>query len=370
MMRQAFSLCYELHFSEFFEEQPLFDNLLKLEDANGQTVLYHAIRSGDKDCVQAILSHGISPTSKFRSESVQRAPCMCRVHFDDSDAASMSNMEDCACQPARNIFPFLIMSLDLKPFLKISSQQPEVASQVSCVSEAALSSSDALGSYRILDVEMYNFSANDSKKMWQLCISNIELFSDNAVQVQGHVYTQMSFNPLQHNSNMKKCSLEMHSSLLRARDNFYDKESKDGMVYKMRRLMFFAFKLLSDGVKGSGFFQDLSHFASSSLGFVRSQLETAANKPFFSVSNDHLDCTTSLMFMLANSLFNCCVALKMDRCTNLQAASVGAASDTWGDVALRLIHASFCTFRALERLCPAAGDVVSDVFLQFSTHIF
>ena len=52
-----------MYASEFFDEQPLFENLLKLEDSNGQNVLYHAIRSGDKVCVRLLLSQN-APTHR------------------------------------------------------------------------------------------------------------------------------------------------------------------------------------------------------------------------------------------------------------------------------------------------------------------
>lgn len=319
MMRRIFSLCYELNVSEFFDEQPLFDNLLKLEDANGQTVLYHAIRSGDKDCVQAVLSHNISPISKFQAHTVQRSTCVC-VSISDSELATSSRARDCLCQQSRNMFPFLIMSLDLHPIVRMCSKEQAVSSQVSCLPSPTLSCSDALGEYRILDLDMYHYSADDSKRMWHRCVKNIEFFSnsENVSTIQGHIFTQMSVNPLHQNTNRKRrCFWEMHSSFVCARD-FFSKESiaaSDGISYLIQKLMHFSFLFFSDGATANVNLQDVHEIADKSSEILKKQLQT--DKPFFAVSGDELDGTSSLLFTLANSLFNCCVALKMSHSTKV-----------------------------------------------------
>jgi ankyrin repeat protein len=388
-MRQIFSQCFELYASEFFEEQPLFEDLLGLEDANGQTVLYHAIRSGDKECVQLLLSHNISPIDRFESEKVQRLACFCGVSAcREPQAPNIRGAKNskvfCVCQPSHRLFPFLIMSLDLRPMLKTSSR-PKLNTQSDTqrfssssfaqghvlpdlppprLLESFLSPpshppplhhAEAYGNYRILDVDTYNFSADDSKRMWRRCRDNVVSFANpsakDAISLQFGNQMHLTLNSLDNNG---KGELQMHSSFKNARKEFeqFDANNADakgaaavgdgceGIAHATRRLMFFSFCFLSDGWK----LQDgwsvsveevrhLAEFAAQRLDVekqkwldlqiwdikeqLQPQLQQRRQRRFsiFTQNSEKLDEISSRMFMLANALFNCCVALKMSHCT-------------------------------------------------------
>jgi ankyrin repeat protein len=421
MMRQIFSLCYELYVSEFFEEQELFDNLLKLEDSNGQTVLYHAIRSGDKDCIQALLSHNISPIDRFNAANVTRSTCVCDMgSLCKPETPSDSPISTCFCQPSRSVFPFLIMSLDLHPILKTcAGHQASFSQSSSPPSFERLSNSVALGEYRILDLDIFTASIEDSKGMWRRCIENIESFShDNAneksaFQFEGRIYTQMCFNPIHNKGIGQKLCVEMHSSFINAKTRFstgcysgpnsVPHNSSDMSVhlaFSIQRLMFFSFCLLSDGLNTDVTFhsiiqqmKEIAESVSETLAIYQPTniFDTnacAASQPFFSVSDGSLDVTSSLLFMLANSLFNGCVALKITHCTKVtlflshlrftrvscavqpssssssfssssSSSSSSAGGDgagaacSWGDAALILINSAFHIYKALEGCCLA-----------------
>ena len=360
-MRQIFSLCFELYASEFFEEQSLFENLLKLEDLNGQTVLYHAIRSGEKECVQLLLSHNISPIDRFDSEKVQPSTCFCGVRDCGEPATRTRGASNsrtfCVCQPSHRLFPFLIMSLDLRPIIQTSCRQtvsppPEMQRPSQgqlpppnlCFFLSLLSHAQAHGSYRMVDVDIYNISADDSKRMWRRCRDNIVSFADTSAKDAGSLQfgnqMHMSLNSL---DNKGKGALQMHSSFKIARKQFQLFQHRsvspnanaadiahihDEVAPAIQRLMFFSFCLFSDGWQLETGWQaaikemrDYADVAVQRLNYEMKQWSDKRKMPshtkcsIFAENSPTLDETSSLMFMFANSLFNCCVALKMSHCT-------------------------------------------------------
>jgi hypothetical protein len=323
----VFSLCFELHASEFFDEQPLFENLLKLEDSNGQTVLYHAIRSGDKDCVELLLFHNMSPVVSFRPGLVQRSACFCGF-----------STGTCVCQPSHNIFPFLIMSLDLSQLYRFICQKPPQSPRKaighlhSHAQGPTLSILEARGIYRILDTDLYTFSYDDSKKMWRRCMDNILFFhsptkskgdrpateGDNP-QFSNELQMHMSIHPLQHEHTHCSGSLQLFSSFKNAMTVF-DKSEKDKALPGVpfvnvesvaKRFMFFAFSFFSNGSKTG--FRDIIEEMNKLTTSTQEYLTHVKIGPLF--QNKQLNNTSSALFVLANSMFNCGVALKMSHCT-------------------------------------------------------
>lgn len=333
-MRLIFSLCFELHASEFFEEQPLFENLLKLEDTNGQTVLYHAIRSGDKDCVELLLFHNMSPVVSFRPGFVRRSACLCGL-----------STGNCVCQPSHTIFPFLIMSLDLSQFYRLVCHKPPQSPKKainhlqSHTQGPTLSILEARGIYRILDTDLYTFSADDSKKMWRRCMDNILFFhsptkpngnrpttEDDAPQFANELQMHMSIYPLQNEHTHCSGSLQLFSSFKNAMKRF-DKKKKDGKKEEAlpgypfnvesvaQRFMFFAFCFFSNGSK-MGFrdiIQEMSELTRSTQDYLTDHLTYVKSMHLF--QDYQLNNSSSALFVLANSMFNCGVALKMSHCT-------------------------------------------------------
>jgi hypothetical protein len=322
-----------MYASEFFDEQPLFENLLKLEDSNGQNVLYHAIRSGDKECVLLLLSHNMSPVSTFDSKNVQRTPCICGasncsdVHLQNSSSNKQSNFF-CVCQPSQRLFAFLMMSLDLTPIMKTSSVQTDgllaASLQLPRLStmDAFLNNFETQGNYRILDTDVYSFSTEDSKKMWRRCIENIATFTPpqtSSVQFGDRTHIHMSLKPLQ-NTDAKYGSLHMESSFISAHNFWWDvskpfNPSNDPALL-IRRLMFCCFCFFSGKMHTDDWFQEKIKEMNRCIDITLNEC-LAVQKPSVLVQHDQLDSWSSLLFMLANSLFNCCVSLKMSLCTKV-----------------------------------------------------
>lgn len=326
-----------MYASEFFEEQQLFENLLKLEDSNGQNVLYHAIRSGDKKCVDLLLSHNISPVTTFDSKKVQRTPCICGAskcsnnQLPNSSSNKQSNFF-CVCQPSQRLFAFLIMSLDLIQIMKTSSVKTDglLASSLQLprleTMDAFLNNFESQGSYRILDTDVYSFSTEDSKKMWRRCIENISTFTPpqmSPFQLGDRTHIHMSLKPLQ-SSDAKYGSLHMESSFISAQKFWWD-ESKDESkplnisndpAMLIRRLMFCCFCFFSGKMRTDDWYEARIEEMNRCVD-VALDACLAGQKPSVLVQNDQLDSFSSLLFMLANALFNCSVSLKMSLCTKV-----------------------------------------------------
>jgi hypothetical protein len=320
-----------MYASEFFDEQELFENLLKLEDSNGQNVLYHAIRSGDKECVLLLLSHNVSPVSTFDSKKVQRTACICgashcsNIQLQSSSSNKQSNFF-CVCQPSRRLFAFLMMSLDLTPIMKTSSVQCDgllaASLQLPRLETMGSYNFESQGSYRILDTDVYSFSTEDSKKMWRRCIENIATFTHpqtSPVQSGDRTYIHMSLKPLQ-NTDAEYGSLHMESSFIRAHNVWWDASKpfnpSNDPALLIRRLMFWCFCLFSGKMFTDDWFLEQIKDMNKCIYIALNEC-LALKKPSVLIQHDQLDSWSSVLFMLANSLFNCCVSLKMSLCTKV-----------------------------------------------------
>jgi hypothetical protein len=81
-------------------------------------------------------------------------------------------------------------------------------------------------------------------------------------------------------------------------------------------LMVFSFSLLSDKMNSDSWFCKILEEMDSHADFALSKLDWFGQRNIC-IHNNHLDATSSLMFMLANALFNTCVALKISLCTKV-----------------------------------------------------
>jgi hypothetical protein len=266
------------------------------------------------------------------------------------------------------------MSLDLRPILKTSSfiEHSAASPPLPRLLESfmsPLSDCEACGSYRLLDTDVHTFSVHDAKNMWHRCMGSIKSFSSHLFEQAPLDYdneVHMLFHHICSSASSSRRSL-MQATVLEARRQFFCENNNVALSFDaddaafriavslaIRRLMYFAFCLATDGydthMNLDCMIQEMRQLASYSTQLNLEQhlwRQTAAKKSFSIFGSfEELNCIWSLVFMLANALFNCCVALKLSLCTQVK-------SFPMVDVFLVILIKVCCSPRLMWRMPPS-----------------